>query len=151
MIETTPKQKRIFGLLKSWTNSALGQPLLYRILYFLLADSDRVGFTLQRQALSTLLCIIGIDRLFELLGIQWATSDQIARAAPTTERSVTSAPISITTSEHYPYFCSLLDVYAELLAQWQLVIQATTVRLTLYIDLLYCNTYLYIHYYCPCF
>jgi len=59
--------RRISGLINSWVNSAMGQPLLTRLVGHLKSKTTAVGFQLQKQVLVTALCIFGQQQLDTLL------------------------------------------------------------------------------------
>lgn len=61
--------KRISGLINSWRNSAMGRPLLNRLINHLKAKTMAVGFQLQKQVLVTVLCIFGQQQLDTMLNI----------------------------------------------------------------------------------
>ena len=61
------KGQRISGLINSWVNSSMGQPLLVRLMDHLKSKTTAVGFQLQKQVLVTALCIFGQQQLDTLL------------------------------------------------------------------------------------
>jgi hypothetical protein len=63
----TQGQQRTIGLLNSWVNSSIGKPLLIKLIQYLTSSKNLVGFDLRKQALATLLCVLGKNRLYYLL------------------------------------------------------------------------------------
>lgn len=77
-----PGGRRISGLINSWVNSAMGRPLLSRLVRYLKSKTTAVGFQLQKQVLVTAMCIFGQQQLDSML------SYDLSYANPTSKVSV---------------------------------------------------------------